>query len=112
MLCCAVVATLLLLTPVALHRALFRRGQRPWLVEAADAVARAGLLAKALANLGAVWLILDFVFSATLAWWVVGVLVSGLLAGWVALPLVRRRLSDDADGPGGQPDDDRSGRDG
>jgi len=88
---CAVTATLLLLTPVALHRALFRRGQRPWLVGAADALARAGLVAMALANIGAVWLILDFVFRAAVAWTATGVLLTGLVLGWLVLPLARRR---------------------
>jgi hypothetical protein len=92
---CAVVATLLLLTPVALHRALFRRGQRPWLVETADGVARAGLVAMALANIGAVWLILDFVFTAAVAWGFTAVLVAGLVAGWVVVPVLRRRVADE-----------------
>ncbi|TCI97557.1 DUF6328 family protein [Aeromicrobium sp. IC_218] len=92
---CAVVATLLLLTPVALHRALFRRGERPWLVETADAVARAGLVAMALANIGAVWLILDFVFAPAIAWGFSAFLVVGLLVGWVAVPMVRRRAAGD-----------------
>ena len=39
-LCGAVISTLLLMTPVALHRALFHRGARPWLVETADRFAR------------------------------------------------------------------------
>ena len=92
---CAVAATLLLLTPVALHRALFRRGQRPWLVGASDLLARAGLVALALANIGAVWLILDFVFAAAVAWTATGVLLGGLVLGWVVLPLVRRHTGPD-----------------
>ena len=36
----AMTSMLLLLTPVALHRALFRRGLKPWLVGAANVITR------------------------------------------------------------------------
>jgi hypothetical protein len=94
-LCTAVVATLLLMTPVALHRALFHQGARPWLVDAADRLARWGLGAQALAIVGAVWLILDFIAP----WWIAAAVVTAIivfvLAVWVLLP-ARERRSDAA----------------
>src|SRR3954470_755872 len=39
----SVITTGLVTSPVAFHRVLFRHGQRPWLVEAANRAARAGL---------------------------------------------------------------------
>lgn len=90
-LCTAVIATILLMTPVALHRALFHRGARPWLVETADRLARWGLGAQALAMLGAVWLILDFIGTAWVAAVVVIALSVFVLAVWVVLPVRERR---------------------
>jgi hypothetical protein len=90
-LCAAVVATFLLMTPVALHRALFHRGARPWLVEAADRVARWGLGALALANIGAVWLILDVVATAAVASIVAALLSVFIALVWVVLPAHERR---------------------
>ena len=61
----AMLSMLLLLSPVALHRALFHRGLRPWLVEAANAFSRGGLVLLVAANVGAVWLVLDVVLGVT-----------------------------------------------
>ncbi|WP_456698587.1 DUF6328 family protein [Aeromicrobium sp. P5_D10] len=89
-LCCAVVATLLLMTPVALHRALFHQGARPWLVEMADRLARWGLAAQIVAISGAVWLILDLIGP----WWIASIVVAALalfvVSVWVVLPLRAR----------------------
>jgi len=57
----SVVATGLIIAPVAFHRVLFRRGQRPWLVSAANLAARSGLAALALTTSGMVWLVFDLV---------------------------------------------------
>jgi len=95
----AISATFLLMTPVALHRALFHRGERPWLVDAADTAARYGLATLALANLGAMWLILDVISSRVLASVAVGVLSVAILWLWVLLPRQEReRTSSKGDG--------------
>ncbi len=86
----AVVATFLLMTPVALHRALFRRGQRFWLVKQADTAARIGLAFLAIANIGALWLILDFISARWVAFAASGVLALGVLGLWVLLPELKR----------------------
>jgi hypothetical protein len=85
-LCSAVVATFLLMTPVALHRALFHRHARPWLVEAAHHASRWGLGTLAFANIGAVWLILDVVATTWIAWLVAVLLAGFVIAVWVVLP--------------------------
>lgn len=51
-LCGSVVATGLIIAPVAFHRVLFRHGERPWLVKAANRAALAGLLSLALTTSG------------------------------------------------------------
>lgn len=82
----AIVSTLLLMTPVALHRALFRRGERPWLVESADRFARWGIGAMALTLLGAIWFILDVVTRTWVAVGVAGGIAVFILVVWVVVP--------------------------
>lgn len=82
----AMVSMLLLLTPVALHRALFHRGMRPWLVHAANGFSRAGLVLLVAANVGAVWLVLDVVLGFNAASIVAALLAGVTTFGWVVLP--------------------------
>jgi Family of unknown function (DUF6328) len=86
-LCGSVVATGLIIAPVAFHRMLFRHGERPWLVTAANRAARAGLLSLALTTSGVVWLVFDLVVDRTVASiaGVVSLLFFGIL--WVVVPL-------------------------
>ena len=58
----AVAATAAVLAPIAYHRILFRRGVRPWLVETANTIARAGLVLAALSMCGVVFLAFDLRF--------------------------------------------------
>lgn len=90
-LCAAVIAVFLLMTPVALHRAVFRRGRKNWLVEVADVAARAGLAALAVANVTAVWLVLDVVGSTLAASIIAGVLTVLLIGLWLVLPAFSNR---------------------
>ena len=80
----AVAATAATMSPIAYHRILFRRGQRPWLVETANRVARAGLVLAALTTCGVVFLIFDLALGRTAG--VVASLVA--LVGYVVLWLV------------------------
>jgi O-antigen/teichoic acid export membrane protein len=93
---CSILSAVLLLTPVALHRALFRRGERKWLVARADQLARAGLVLLAAANGLATWLVVDVVLGplvATLLAAPVAALVIGL---WWLFPTWRRRTRPEA----------------
>lgn len=87
----SVVGTALIMAPVAFHRALFRRGEREWIVEAAHRAARHGLAALALTMVGVVWLVFDLVVGTPVSH-VAAILAAGLFALlWGVLPTVRRR---------------------
>jgi hypothetical protein len=87
----SVVATGLIIAPVAFHRMLFRHGERPWLVLAANRAARAGLVSLALTTSGVVWLVFDVVtdraFASAAA--VVSLLFFGTL--WILVPRLAPR---------------------
>ncbi|MGH1561708.1 DUF6328 family protein [Mumia sp. DW29H23] len=87
----SVAATALLVAPVAMHRALFRKGQRPWLVSAAHMCAILGLTALAVTVSGVMWLVFDVVVGPAWAWVAFG--CSAVLFGslWIALPLLNHR---------------------
>jgi len=84
------VATILLVAPVAVHRALFRRHEKDRLVDAADRLARAGLVCLGLAVTGVVTL----VFSVVLGQW------QALPAGASLLTLIIVFWCDPAPAPG------------
>ena len=87
----AVVATALLLGPVAYHRLVFRQRQKEKLVRAANVMAIAGLATVGLAVSAAVLLVTWFVAGglAGILITVLVVLMFGLT--WFAFPLVHRR---------------------
>jgi uncharacterized protein DUF6328 len=87
----AVTATVLLTTPAALHRALFRRGAKRTIVEVSSRLASLGLVALALSFAGALLLVVDVV-----AGWAAGIAAAAgglLLCGglWGVLPRLLRR---------------------
>ena len=85
------VATTLLLSPVAYHRLVFRRGHKEDLVRFASFMAALGLFAVGAAVLLAVLMVTDYVAGAVAAGLIaaLGACVIGGL--WYALPLARRR---------------------
>ena len=87
----AAVAAVLLLAPVALHRILFRQGQKEFLVRAANILAILGLATVALAVSATVALVLSYV-TPGLPTVVITTVMLVLFAGlWFAFPLSRRR---------------------
>ena len=87
----SVIATGLIIAPVAFHRMLFQRGQRAWIVKNANRAARAGLFSLALTTSGVVWLVFDLVtdsFTADVAGFLSLLFFSTL---WLAVPLVGHR---------------------
>lgn len=91
----SVVTTCLIVAPVSFHRMLFRRRQRPWLVRASHACARAGLVGFAFTSALVVLLVFDVVVSFAIAVVAaVGVLVL-FLSLWVGLPLLNGRNNSD-----------------
>ncbi|WP_426595779.1 DUF6328 family protein [Cellulomonas sp. McL0617] len=82
----AVLATALLLTPVSMHRVLFRRRLKPQLVAAGNVFARTGLFVLALVLAGGAMLLFDVVLGRT-AGRLIGVGAIVLLSAcWWALP--------------------------
>jgi hypothetical protein len=89
--CAAAAATILAITPVALHRALFRRGAKPQLVFAANLLMRLALAAIALALSGTVFLIFDVVLGHPSALAVGGATLVVTVAMWALLPSFLRK---------------------
>lgn len=87
----AAAATAMIIAPVAYHRVLFRRGQKPQITRTAHRFASGGLALMLVAMVAAVLLATDMVLDRTSAWiasGAIGVWFAGL---WVAFPLLRRR---------------------
>lgn len=88
----SVLATGLLVAPVAFHRVLFRHGLRPWIVARADQCAKAGLVALVLTIAGVIWFVFDIVAGRTAAWVTAGAMLTffvvlwGLVPGWLPQP--------------------------
>jgi hypothetical protein len=87
----SVIATGLIIGPVAFHRMLFRRGERPWIVEAANRAARAGLVWLAMTTSGVVWLVFDLVVDRTSAHVAGGISLLFFATLWAGVPWLARR---------------------
>lgn len=85
---CSVIATALIVAPVAFHRTLFHRHRRVWLVAAAHRCARVGLLAMALASCGVVFLVFDLVTQRVTAIAVGCGLLASFVAIWFGIPVL------------------------
>jgi hypothetical protein len=83
----AVAATAAVLAPIAYHRILFRRGLRPWLVETANTIARAGLVLAALSMCGVVFLAFDLAAGTAAGAVASLVAVLGYVVLWLVVPM-------------------------
>lgn len=104
--CGSVLATVLLVAPVAFHRVLFRRRQRRWIVEAANWCALGGLSMLALTTGGILFLVLDVVGPRSAALVALSVCLTLFAAIWIVLPLVGAARSRSG---GGAPDEASGG---
>jgi uncharacterized protein involved in cysteine biosynthesis len=86
----AAVASVLLIAPAAQHRVLFRQHDKETLLHRSSRSAFAGLMSLALAIVSALLLVVDVLFSRTLAWVTAGGLAALLLWWWVAVPFWQR----------------------
>jgi len=93
----AVIATALLVAPVAFHRVLFRQRQRRWLVEAANICARCGLAALAITTSGILFLVIDLVTTRTLATVALGAAIAVFAGLWLVVPWTARPEDDPAE---------------
>ncbi len=87
----SIVTTGLIVAPVAFHRALFRQGERVWIVESANRAARYGLGTLAATMAGVVWLVFDVVVGAPVSHVAGAVCAVMFVVLWGVLPLVSRR---------------------
>jgi len=87
----SVVTTGLIVAPVAFHRALFRQGERRWIVESANRAARYGLSTLAATMAGVVWLVFDVVVGGPASHVAGAVSITMFALLWGVLPLVSRR---------------------
>jgi len=88
----AAAASVLLIAPTAVHRILFRLGQKEYMVEVSNRLALGGLLSTAVSMVAVMLLVSDVMFGSA-AGIVTGVATAvafGVV--WAALPLRRRRV--------------------
>jgi hypothetical protein len=84
-------AALLLIAPTSHHRIVFRLGDKEHLVRTANRLTILGLVFVALALVGAILLISDFLFPGVVAVAATSAAVLTCLVSWYVLPLARRR---------------------
>ena len=94
---CSAAATLLLIAPAAHHRIEFRQHDKEHLVKVSTRFALAGTVALALAMTGAVLLVTDVLFKATVTAITVAAVAGAFAVLWYALPLLRLRGRDGDD---------------
>ena len=85
------VSTICFIAPTAMHRLRFHQGDRPYIIETANKMLIAGLGFLAIAILGAVVLITDFLFGGAVVWIYPGLLAVLLVTLWYGVPLLRAR---------------------
>ncbi|WP_270888854.1 DUF6328 family protein [Pedococcus sp. 5OH_020] len=99
----SIIATCLLIGPVAMHRALFRRRRKETLVEVGHRVASLGLGFLAAAIIGVVDLTFSIVFDGLVGAMAAALGLAMFLGVWVVLPLtLRRHLTQPEEAVGGQ----------
>jgi MFS family permease len=87
----AAAASVLLIAPTAVHRILFRLGQKAYMVEVSNRLALGGLLSTAVSMVAVMLLVADVMFG-TAAGIVVGVVTAvAFVVVWAVFPLRRRR---------------------
>jgi hypothetical protein len=84
------VSTICLIAPTATHRLRFHQRDRAYVIESANVLMIAGLAFLALAMLGALVLITDYLFDGAAVWIYPGAVALLLFALWFARPLARR----------------------
>ena len=86
----AAVSVFVFMTPVAMHRLLFREGLKDYIVEHTDRLIGIGLAALAVGIVGGVVLVLDVLVSHQIAFALGGLLALLAFGLWVALPIRQR----------------------
>lgn len=84
------VSTLVFMTPVAMHRMLFREGLKDFVVRHTDTLIGTGMFFLVIGIVGGVVLVLDVLLSHTTAFWIGGAIAALAAVLWVLLPLSQR----------------------
>src|SRR3954454_13925150 len=84
-------ASVLLIAPTALHRILFRMGQKEYMVEMSNRLALGGLGGTAVAMVAVMLLVSDVMFGVGVAVGIALVTAAAFAAVWWVLPFRRRR---------------------
>jgi Family of unknown function (DUF6328) len=87
---CAAVAIVLLITPTAAHRVLWRQGDKEALLRVSTVTAIAATAFLAAGMSASVYLITDFLFGEPATAIVTGILAALFVVFWYALPTFRR----------------------
>jgi cation transport ATPase len=87
---CAAIAIILLITPTAAHRLLWRRGDKDALLKVSTFTAIAATAFLAAGMSASVYLITDFLFGEPATGVITAVLGGLFIVFWYGLPLVRR----------------------
>jgi hypothetical protein len=91
----AAFATAMIIAPVAFHRALFRQGRKPELVQYAHRMASGGIAFLLVAMVSSVLLITDFLLNRWPAVILTAVAGAGFLTFWVVIPWLRHNWVDE-----------------
>jgi hypothetical protein len=86
-------STICLIAPTATHRLRFHRNDRAYIIESANRLLIAGLVFLALAIMGAVVLVTDYLFDGAAVWAYPVVLAALLVVLWFARPMARGEKS-------------------
>jgi hypothetical protein len=92
-------ASVFLIAPTSVHRILFRRGQKEYMVDLSNRLAIWGLLSLALAMIAAMLLVSDVMFGMAAGIAIAAVTTFGFAFVWALLPLRRRREIGNGNGP-------------
>lgn len=84
----AIVSTGLLIAPVAFHRVLFGRGEKVWLITAANHSARGGLTLLATTVTGVMFVVFDVVVGRVEALIAAGSTLTLMAVLWLVVPLL------------------------
>src|SRR3954470_10256124 len=87
----ATAASVLLIAPTALHRILFRMGQKEYMVEMSNRLALGGLAGTAVAMVAVMLLVSDVMFGVGVAVAIALATAAAFGVVWYALPFRRRR---------------------
>jgi hypothetical protein len=89
----AALSTICLIAPSAMHRLRFHQHDRAYIVESANRLLIVGLVWLAVALVGAVLLITDYLFDGVVVWLYPAAVAAVLITLWFIRPLARRSRS-------------------